>query len=102
MTKSPIDRRDFFNWGIHGLGATALASLLSRDGIAQSDDKAKEAFPNFPAKAKRAIHICLVGLSHSREMRVHMMRSLGPERWNLTSLSEESYDRSADGGEGDR
>ena len=65
MTQSPIHRRDFFNWGIHGLGATALASLLSRDGIAQSDDKVKKSFPNFPAKAKRAIHICLVGgMSH--------------------------------------
>lgn len=59
-------RRDFFNWGINGLGATALATLLNRDlpgGV--SIDQDNTAFPNFEAKAKRAIHICLIGgMSH--------------------------------------
>ena len=65
-------RRDFFNWGINGLGATALATLLNEDSFASTKAstntlaKQKElAFPNFAAKAKRAIHICLVGgMSH--------------------------------------
>ena len=52
-------RRDVLNWGVHGLGATALASLLQKDAAAD------EAGPHFSAKAKRAIHICLIGgLSH--------------------------------------
>jgi hypothetical protein len=61
-----VDRRGFFNWGIQGLGATALASLLSGENtLAQESGADSTAFPNFPARAKRAIHICLVGgLSH--------------------------------------
>jgi hypothetical protein len=55
-----LDRRDFFHWGINGLGATALAALLARENAAASDASGPR-----PAKAKRAIHICLVGgLSH--------------------------------------
>ena len=62
-----VSRRELFNWGINGLGATAMASMLSQDasvfGASGSDTKAD--FPNFPAKAKRAIHICLIGgMSH--------------------------------------
>ncbi|TWU17394.1 hypothetical protein Pla52o_51980 [Novipirellula galeiformis] len=54
------DRRDFFNWGISGLGATALAMMLSSE---RSVAPAAEA--SIQPKAKRAIHICLVGgLSH--------------------------------------
>ncbi|MEC9093728.1 MAG: DUF1501 domain-containing protein, partial [Planctomycetota bacterium] len=64
-TKELKTRRDFFNWGINGLGATALSSLLASDvnaGLQSSDERG---FPNFAAKAKRAIHICLVGgMSH--------------------------------------
>ncbi len=53
-------RRDFFHWGVQGLGATALASLLARE-TAGSQAATKRLEP----KAKRAIHICLVGgLSH--------------------------------------
>lgn len=67
-----LTRRDLFNWGIHGLGATALTSLLTQDGFAaampghaKSEKENEKQFPNFPAKAKRAIHICLVGgMSH--------------------------------------
>ena len=58
-------RRDFFHWGLNGLGATALASLLCDDGlgdVAEANDRPR---PNFAPKAKRAIHICLVGgMSH--------------------------------------
>ncbi len=53
-------RREFFNWGLNGLGATAMATLLSRESTfgASKDSKLQP-------KAKRAIHICLVGgLSH--------------------------------------
>ena len=55
-----ISRRDLFHWGINGLGATALLSLLAEQG-----QGAERRFPNFTPKAKRAIHICLIGgLSH--------------------------------------
>lgn len=53
-------RRDLFHWGINGLGATALASLLCRETSAEADSGTPST-----AKAKRAIHICLIGgLSH--------------------------------------
>lgn len=64
MTLPQIDaaltRRDLFHWGSRGLGATALLSLLQSEspgaGLTQ---------PHFEAKAKRAIHICLIGgMSH--------------------------------------
>lgn len=55
-----LHRRDLFHWGINGLGATALASLLAKETATASD-----ATGSHRAKAKRAIHICLVGgLSH--------------------------------------
>lgn len=55
-------RRDFFNWGINGLGATAFTSMLSREASAAEFGRG---LPQFPAKAKRAIHICLIGgMSH--------------------------------------
>lgn len=55
-----LDRRDFFHWGINGLGATALAALLSRE-TASAEGTSAALVP----KAKRAIHICLIGgLSH--------------------------------------
>ncbi|MCH2202366.1 MAG: DUF1501 domain-containing protein [Fuerstiella sp.] len=55
-------RRDIFNWGINGLGATALLSMLNHDASAT---EVQRGLPQFPAKAKRAIHICLIGgMSH--------------------------------------
>lgn len=55
-----LHRRDFFHWGVNGLGATALASLLSRETASAAENSSAP-----PPKAKRAIHICLVGgLSH--------------------------------------
>ena len=51
---SQLNRRSFLNWGVHGLGATALASMLDADeGGGQ--------LAHFAPKAKRAINICLVG-----------------------------------------
>ncbi len=53
-------RRDFFHWGINGLAATAFVSLLNQEVTASPED-ARTIVP----RAKRAIHICLVGgLSH--------------------------------------
>ena len=59
-------RREFLNWGTQGIGATALLTMLGDDGLLQAADADKQPkFPNFPPKAKRAVHICLVGgLSH--------------------------------------
>ncbi|MBT3913377.1 MAG: DUF1501 domain-containing protein, partial [Verrucomicrobia bacterium] len=60
-----LNRRNFFNWGIRGIGATAFASLLARDTTAQVSSLGQTAFPNFAPRAKRAIHISLVGgMSH--------------------------------------
>jgi hypothetical protein len=62
-------RRDFLNFGLQGLGATALCHLLSRDNLLAADKSNAQTntppLPHFPARAKRAIHICLVGgMSH--------------------------------------
>jgi hypothetical protein len=64
---SPLDRREFFSWVKHGLGSAALAGLLLRDGILRAAPVPGEArsCPHFAPKAKRAIHICLLGaMSH--------------------------------------
>jgi hypothetical protein len=55
-----INRRGFLNWSVSGLGAIALTDLLVQE--AHSREKPK---PHFEPKAKRVIHICLIGgLSH--------------------------------------
>ena len=60
-----LNRREFFNWGIRGIGATAFASLLARDTTARAAALGQATFPNFAPRAKRAIHISLVGgMSH--------------------------------------
>ena len=60
-----IDRREFFNWGVRGIGATAFARLLARDSSARAGSPSQNVFPNFAPRAKRAIHISLVGgMSH--------------------------------------
>ncbi|HJN07539.1 MAG TPA: DUF1501 domain-containing protein [Pirellulaceae bacterium] len=66
MTASlDIRRRDFLNWGTQGLAATALVSLLRGDGLLAADAPSAQAFLNIAPRAKRAIHICLVGgMSH--------------------------------------
>jgi hypothetical protein len=49
-------RRDFFGWSAAGLGTAATLSLLNSEA---------HAAPHHPAKAKRVVHICLIGgLSH--------------------------------------
>src|SRR5262249_18780766 len=54
-----LDRRELFSWGLRGVGATALVHLLGRDGVLRAEAA------HFPAKAKRAVQITLVGgLSH--------------------------------------
>lgn len=61
----PINRRDLLHWGVNGLGATAFAALLARDSLAIADLATAAAQAAPLPKAKRAIHICLVGgLSH--------------------------------------
>jgi hypothetical protein len=67
MPHDSMSRRDLLDWGANGLGATALVSLLSKDGVirAAGDDARSTTVPRVAAKAKRAIHICLVGgMSH--------------------------------------
>ena len=56
-----LSRRELLDWGSQGLAATALAALLHAE-TGRADDSG-HAVP--PRRAKRAIHICLVGgLSH--------------------------------------
>ena len=55
-------RRDLLDWGLHGLGATAVAVLLDAEARAASPRPPVEPTPR---RARRAIHICLIGgLSH--------------------------------------
>jgi hypothetical protein len=68
-TPAPLpDRRGFFSWVSHGLGSAALASLLLRDGAADAaavPGEASAPCPHLAPRAKRAIHVCLVGaMSH--------------------------------------
>lgn len=75
----PTSRRDVLDWGVRGLGATALAHLLSRDA-SRAALAARE--PHQAPRAKRAIHICLVGgLSHvdSFDPKPELTRSHGKE-----------------------
>jgi hypothetical protein len=58
----PISRRELFSWSAYGLGATALSSLVARDGLAAGiPGEAKDPPPHLPAKARRVIHLCLCG-----------------------------------------
>ena len=50
-----LSRRCLLNWGVHGLGATALSSML------QAGDTGT-AVPHFAPRAQRVIKICLVGV----------------------------------------
>jgi hypothetical protein len=63
-----LDRRAFLSWSRHGLGSAALASLLLRDGFldaAPVPGEAADPCPHLRPRARRAIHICLVGaMSH--------------------------------------
>jgi hypothetical protein len=56
------NRRDFLSWTAHGLGGTALASLLAADRkLAAAPAEANDPPPHHAPKARRAIHICLCG-----------------------------------------
>ena len=57
-------RRDFLHWTSAGLGGAALATLLASPSPAPAAGTAPEArdpWPHYAARAKRAIHICLFG-----------------------------------------
>lgn len=59
-----FSRRRFLDFATAGLGATAAMHLLGREALASSGTP-RASFPNHPPRAKRAIHICLMGgLSH--------------------------------------
>ena len=61
-----LNRREFLDWNLHGLGTTALLTLLSKDGILQTGKSlaASASLSNRP-RAKRAVQICLIGgMSH--------------------------------------
>ena len=58
-------RRDLLDWGLHGLGATAVAALMAEEAAAAPAAAVAGEPPPPPRRARRAIHICLVGgLSH--------------------------------------
>jgi hypothetical protein len=64
LPRASPHRRDFLSWVTHGLGTAAATGLLLRDGVLHAEKlpgEATETCPHFPAKAKRAIHICLCG-----------------------------------------
>lgn len=67
-SRAHLDRRDFLSWVHRGLTSSALASLMLRDSTLQAAPLSGEAAdppPHVPAKARRAIHICLCGaMSH--------------------------------------
>lgn len=58
-----LNRREFLSWVPNGLGSAALAGLLLRDRVVQANapEVPKSGGVHFPPKAKRAIHICLLG-----------------------------------------
>ena len=65
LNSNTMNRRELFDWGLNGLGATAMLSMLQQDGLIHAADAAKPAYHAFEPRAKRAVHICLVGgMSH--------------------------------------
>jgi hypothetical protein len=63
-----VQRRDFLSWVGSGLASAAGASLLLRDGAIRAETADGDGLavpPHFTPRARRAVHICLVGaLSH--------------------------------------
>ncbi|HSI33410.1 MAG TPA: DUF1501 domain-containing protein [Tepidisphaeraceae bacterium] len=55
-----LSRRGFMSWVGGGLASASLASLLTRDALAEHAESPTGS-PHFAPRAKRAIHICLVG-----------------------------------------
>ena len=60
-----MHRRGFFCWARDGLASAAAASLMLKDGTLRLHvgvpGEADDLPPHLPARATRAIHICLVG-----------------------------------------
>ena len=59
-SRNTFHRRGFLDFSVTGLGAAALFGLLDQ-GRTTGAEKKKGSSPHPPAKAKRAIHICLIG-----------------------------------------
>ncbi|MFN7629040.1 MAG: DUF1501 domain-containing protein, partial [Pirellula sp.] len=67
LWNTSMPRRDWLQWANRGVGATAALAMLTRDGVLRAADGSPA--NNRPARAKRAIQICLVGgLSHLDSM----------------------------------
>jgi hypothetical protein len=58
-----MNRRDFLSWVHNGLSSAAIAGLMLRDRTLRAAPVPGDAAgcPHFAPRAKRAIHICLVG-----------------------------------------
>ena len=59
-----MDRRSFFEFSSAGIGAVAVAELLSRDGVVKAEPvpgAASDPWPHHEPKALQVIHICLCG-----------------------------------------
>ena len=54
--KAIIKRRDFLNWGTHGIGGAALSSMFLEYGFASQPIN-----PHYAPNVKQVIHICLCG-----------------------------------------
>ncbi len=64
-----MTRRQLFGRASLGLGTAALASLLPTSGFSlNAQDVPKLNFPNFPAKAKRVIFLCMNGGPSQHDM----------------------------------
>ena len=60
-----LARRGFLEWTTRGLGAAAVLHLLQRDTPLKAARDSLHPLPSFAPRAKRAVHISLVGgLSH--------------------------------------
>ena len=51
MQRSPLSRREFFQWTKGGLGGAAVSSLMVKEGIAATSLE-----PHYAPKAKRVRH----------------------------------------------
>lgn len=59
--KHPLSRREWIKWSSHGLAGAALGHLLGAPPMVRGS----QPITHHPARAKRVIHICLMGgLSH--------------------------------------
>ena len=71
-------RRDFLDWSVRGVGATALATLLAKDSAGAVLGVPRHHVP----KARQVVHICLVGgMSHvdSFDFKPELLKRHGQE-----------------------